>query len=497
MLLYFWILAFYPLTNIWWQPCSGFKIVKRAYESIEIHKRSQAACQTASRFSTLSLGPDDPGLFIRLCFSAFCATFLFLLEASWNYFETVRPCWNGKILHLSLAEIQVETGLRLAIEVPELDNSHLWYAVVKTYTTWCIHASVGAFPPVLRGTSVALPRSGSQSFASQLKPVLIRENHVEGGNIRNILFSFKMATWLRLKNRQSFFRSNNLKWPRWDGCGSNFNEWQRKAAHWGRVTGSNRSYGSNTTKHEETRRRSSIFCLQFCSRRCVSSLERRGDQIEWNCWGLPTGLLKMLLWDSSFAGGPPCPCGLATWRGDVREFMRIHGAVEDRPRSVKQSAIGFPGTLLPGQCLAAVWQAAVALVWHLSAWRFPTKCKFWSKSHWQIEETLRQLRHVNSLRWRFHKNSHLWRPWHCSQRRSTFLSLERSKHLAATWPFESCAGCGLKMVEKDNHYWNILKLYDMSATKPAGLWYARLFRNICCCSHSFWCKCTFIKSDSA
>ena len=131
MPLYFWILAFYLHTNIWWQPCSRFKIVKRAYESIEIHKRSQAACQTASRFSTLSLGPDDPGLFIRLCFCAFWATFLFLLEASWNYFETVRPCWRGKILHLSLAEIQVETGLRLAIEVPELDNSHLWYAVVK------------------------------------------------------------------------------------------------------------------------------------------------------------------------------------------------------------------------------------------------------------------------------------------------------------------------------------------------------------------------------
>lgn len=87
MPLYFWILAFYLHTNIWWQPCSRLKIVKRAYESIEVHKRSQAACQTASRFSTLSLGPDDPGLFIRLCFCAFCATFLFLLEASWNYFE--------------------------------------------------------------------------------------------------------------------------------------------------------------------------------------------------------------------------------------------------------------------------------------------------------------------------------------------------------------------------------------------------------------------------
>ncbi len=46
--------------------------------------------------------------------------------------------------------------------------------------------------------------------------------------------------------------------------------------------------------------------------------------------------------------------------------------MENRPRSVKQSAIGFPATLLPGQCLAAVWQAAVALVWHLSAWRFHT-----------------------------------------------------------------------------------------------------------------------------
>ena len=41
---------------------------------------------------------------------------------------------------------------------------------------------------------MALPRSGSQSFSSQLKPVLIRENHVEGGNISNIQFSFKMAT---------------------------------------------------------------------------------------------------------------------------------------------------------------------------------------------------------------------------------------------------------------------------------------------------------------